>query len=144
MGITRHTMNVVATTSGGASQVYFSPSILSGLIHAIDYKRGTSGTTASGVASGAKVVFTGAETGIPILTIATASGDNHMYFYPRAYAQDASGAQLGLTSAATPPGFPQFIPIANERLRMEITSGGNCSNGGLRCTVNVYIDGRVG
>jgi len=142
MTLTRYTMNVVATTSGGASQVYYSGSVLSGLIHARDYKRGTSGTTASGVASGAKVVFTGAKTGIPILTIATASGDNHMYFYPRAFAQDASGTQLGTVGASSV--IPQFIPIAGERLRMEITSGGNCSNGGLRATVNVYLDGQIG
>lgn len=142
MGITRYTMNVTATTSGGASQVYYSGAVLSGLVYAIDYKRGTSGTTASGVASGAKVVFTGAKTGIPILTVATASGDNHMYFYPRAYAQDASGTLVGTVGASSV--WPTLIPLANERLRMEITSGGACSNGGLHATVNIYLDGRVG
>ncbi len=118
--VTRHTLYATATTSGAGAQSFFTPDVINGQVEAIVYRRGSTAATTSGLSTGAKIVMTGEQTGIPVLTIATASGDA-MYFYPRAYLQDTSGGVLGLTSAASPPGQPGLIPLAGERVKIVVT-----------------------
>jgi hypothetical protein len=137
--ITREQLAVSVTATGGASQAFYS-AVHNGHLEAVRYRRGTPTTTASGISTAAKIVLTGAETGLPLLTIATASADA-MNFYPRAGAQDTSGGALGYTSAATPPSIPQLIPLGNERIKIEVTSGGAASNGGLRGVFDLFFSG---
>ncbi len=129
------------TATGGASQAFFTNPIVGGQIESIRYRRGavlTSAATTSGIATGAHVTITGAITGVTIIT-ATATGD--VTWYPRAAAMDVSGGAIGYSSAATPPPIPVPISIAEERLKIEVTSGGAASNGGLHSIFEIYYTG---
>ncbi len=132
--VTRHRVAMTVTATGGAAQAFYTSAVLSGEIQAIRYTRATS----SGISTGAHFTITADQSGLTLLT-ATATGD--VTWYPRAAAMDTSAAQLGMTSAATPPMVPVMIPLAAERAKINVTSGGTASNGGLSGTIDFYIDG---
>jgi len=138
--VTRHRIAATVTATGGGAQTFYTPETLSGELLSVRYRRGTPSVTTSGIASGAKLVFTGEALGTPLLTITTASSSAASY-YPRAYAMDTSGVQLGYSSAGTPPGIPVPIPLAQERIKVVVTSGGQASNGGTRVVLDFWVDG---
>lgn len=137
--IARHTVYATCTASGGVAHTFQTGSVISGHVEAIVYRRGSTAATTSGISTGAKIVITAAQTGLPILTIATASADS-MVFYPRAFTQDASGAQLGTVAASSV--IPTLIPVGQEPIKIVVTSGGPTSNAGPRGVFDFYISGQ--
>ena len=135
--ITRHRVALLATTSGGAVQNFFTSAVLSGQVEAIKYTR----ATASAIATGAHITITAEFSGLTILT-ATATGD--VTWYPRAGAMDTSAVALGFSSGAAPPIVPTMIPLAQERMKIALSSAGTASNGGLAATVDLYLSGVQG
>lgn len=136
--IARHRINASLSVSGGASQSFYTD-VVNGYLEAVRYRRGTTGTTASGISTGAKIVLTAEETGAALLTIATASADA-MSFYPRAAAQDVSGGVLSYASGVTPPYIPTRIPVGGERIKVKVTSGGSASTV-LHAVFDLYLSG---
>jgi len=130
------------TATGGASQAFFSDrSIVGGYIESIVYRRGavtTATTTTSGISTAAHINIRGALSGTPIFD-GTATGD--VTWYPRAAAMGTTGNTLGYSSAATPPVIPVPIPIVNERIRVEFTSGGAASAGGVHSIIDILYSG---
>ena len=119
--IERHRVALPASVSGGATQGFFTSRAVAGFVEAIRYTR----ATASALSTVAGLVITGERSGIVILD-ATATGDGRTW-YPHGQAEDVSGIGLGFTSAATPPLVPRKIPVANERIKVEVASAGTAS-----------------
>lgn len=138
MYIKRHRVNIEYTALNQASQAFYSPYLENGgLIRSIVYNR----AAASALATGAKLVLTAELSSAPILTVASATADT-MVFYPCAGAQNTSGAALGYTSAATPPAIPVFIPVGQERIKVEVTSGGaSAAADSAKAYLDLYISG---
>ncbi len=135
--INRVRIPLAVTSSGGASQTFYSSHLaFGGLVEAIRYTR----ATASGISTAANITLTAAESGLTIWT-ATATGD--VTRYPRGYAHDVSGGELGFTSAATPPPIPVRIPVGQEAMKVVVTSGGTGSGGagGVKATLDIYLAG---
>lgn len=85
-----------------------------GFISAIRYDPGTLDT-------GADLVITGANSGIPILTKSNA-GTSEVWYYPRELANAvADGAENTVSS--------EYIPIMNEPISVSLTGGGNTLQG---------------
>jgi hypothetical protein len=133
--ITRVRIEATVTATGGASQAFYTPAVISGLIEAVAYAPATT----SGISTNAHVTIT--HGGISAVTILTATATGAVMWYPRVAAQNVSATALGYTSAATPPMIPTRIPVGGERLRVEVSSAGTASNGGLRGTFDFYIAG---
>lgn len=105
----------ITTTSGGAATVYLGSKIL-GLLVALKYSPGTLDT-------GAGLTITGEDSGIPILTKASA-GTSDVWYYPRAPAnQVADGAAI--TNSA------EMVPILSEKIKVVVASGGNEKTGSI-------------
>ena len=137
MYIKRQRINLAVTASAGASQAFYSDFIAGGgFVEALQYTP----ATASNIATGAHITVTAERSG---LTIWTATATGTLTRYPHAQAQDVSGGGLGYTSAATPPPVPCKIPVAQERVKAEVTSGGAASGtvGGLKGILDLYISG---
>ena len=95
--------------------------------------------TASGLSTAAGLLVTAERSGLVLLD-ATATGDRT--WYPHAQAEDSSGIGLGYTSAATPPIIPTKVPVAAERIKVQVASGGSASAGdGLKGTLHLYMSG---
>ena len=122
------------TSSGGAVQNFYSSAALSGQVEAIKYSR----ATASGISTGAHFTITAEQSGLTILT-ATATGD--VTWYPRDGAMNTSAVALGFSSGAAPPMVPVKIPLAQERMKVAVSSGGTGSGGGLGGTIDLYLSG---
>jgi hypothetical protein len=127
----RYRINATVTATGGASQAFYTP-VVNGFLHAIYYKHGTTGTTASGVSTDAHLTVQTAESSNVMLSC-TATGIRA--FYPRLNIESAAGATIA--------GFERF-PVADERIKVEFSSAGTASAGGRRATVDLYIDGVIG
>lgn len=133
--INRQRVTLTVSTSGGVSHAAYSEFIHGGgFIEAIQYAP----ATANGISTAGHITITAEYSG---LTIWTATTTGIVTVYPHAQAQDVSGDGLGYTSAATPPPIPCKIPVANERVKIEITSGGTASGGELTGYVDLYISG---
>ncbi len=135
--INRVRIPLAVTTSGGASQTFYSSRLaFGGLIEALQYTP----ATASGISTAANITLTAEQSG---LTIWTATATGAVTRYPRAAAQDVSGGQLGYTSAATPPPIPVRIPVGQEALKVVVSSGGTGSGGagGVKGTLDIYLSG---
>lgn len=138
MYIKRHRVNLNVSVSGGASQAFYSDLIQGGgFVEAVQYNQGT----VSGISTAAHITITAERSGLTIWT-ATATG-TPITRYPHAIAQDVSGGNLGYTSAATPPGVPCKIPVAQERMKVEVTSAGTIVGGTnvLTGTIDLYLSG---
>ena len=93
------------------------------------YTRGTTGTTASGISTNANItVQTDQSSNVMLTGTATESRT----FSPRMNIESSLGATVA--------GFSRF-PVANERIKVQFTSGGTASNGGLRAVIDLYLDG---
>ena len=135
--ITRHRILATVTATGGATQAFFSP-VVNGHLEQIVYKRGTTGTTASGISTaGHLTVQTDQSSNVMLTCTATESRS----FYPRAALQDVSGVALSYASGVTPGYIPGLFAIGNERIKVEFSSAGAASNGGVRAVVDLYISG---
>lgn len=138
MYIKRHRVALNVTASGGASQAFYSDFIHGGgFVEAVQYNQGT----VSGISTAAHITITAERSGLTIWT-ATATG-TPITRYPHAIAQNVSGADLGYTSGATPPGVPCKIPVAQERMKVEVSSAGTIVGGTnvLTGTIDLYLSG---
>lgn len=143
--VKRMRTNLAVTATGGAAQTFFSSAVISGTVVAVRNLLGpaTAPSTAAGnIATGAHLALTAELSGLNILDCTTtASG---VTFYPRAAAQSATGALYGAASGAgAVVGVPVPIPLAAERLKIVVTSGGAASGvaGGLLGAVDLYYEG---
>lgn len=128
MYIKRHRINA---TLGAATGDFFSDYIHGGgFVEAI---RLTSATS-SGFSTGIGIAITAERSGLDILAVSNATQQT---WYPQAQAQSTAGAGLSYTSAATPPIVPTKIPVANERVKISLSSGAE----GQRGTFDLYISG---
>lgn len=125
--VSRHRINATVTSTGGAAQVFYTP-VINGYLEAIVYKRGTTGTTASGISTNAHFTVTAGESSNVLLSC---TATDARAFYPR--------MNLESTAGATVAGFGRF-PIAQERIKVEVTSGGTASNGGVRGVFDFYVE----
>lgn len=133
-------MTLTVTASGGASHTFYSNRIAGGgHIEALVYIP----ATASGISSAANLAITGEQSGIPILTAGfNATAHDRNTFLPRAGVVNTSGAALGYSSAEASAIVPDKIPIAEEAVKVVVTSGGACSGGdGFTATLDIYISG---
>lgn len=94
---------------------------------------------ASFISSAANLRVTGEQSGINIYNgSATGASATGVSYFPRAQAQTVSGLGLLAVSTADASGiWPVKIPVANERIRVEISSAGAAS--GVFTTGN-YLD----
>jgi hypothetical protein len=127
----RYPLNVTVTATGGATQSFYTPQV-NGYLHAVHYKHGTSGTTASGISTNAHITITTEHSSAVILSC-TATGIR--MFSPR--------INIESTAGATVAGFERFA-VADERIKVEFSSAGTASAGGLRGLLHFYIDGTIG
>lgn len=134
--IRRHTVNIAVTAVDGTTQSFQTTWIPHGFIEAIRYTR----ATASAVATNANLLITAGQSALTILNV-TATGD--FTRYPRAQANGVTGDALGFSSNAAPPIVPVHIPVAGERINIQVSSGGAASaaTDALRATVDLYIRG---
>lgn len=126
----RYRMDATVTATGGAAQSFYTPRV-NGYLEAIYYKHGTTGATASGLSTAGNFTVT-AEQSSNVLLNCTATGIRA--FYPRANIESSAGATIA--------GFTRF-PVADERIKVTFSSAGAASAGGLRGTIDFYIDGQV-
>ena len=135
--VNRRRVQLTVTTTGGTSQAFYSTGqLLYGLVESLVYTR----ATASAISTNAKIIVTGEKSGITLWT-ATATGD--VTRYPRVQAQDVSGGGLYFSTSVVAISYqPVPIPLGDERLKVEISSGGAASGGnGLKATLDLYISG---
>lgn len=109
----------ITTSTAGAATVYTG--VLNGMISVIKF-------TPTDTASTADLVVTTEDTSLPVTTIANLSDAAATVLYPRAIANTvASGGVSG--------GSVNLIPVAHERLKFALTSGGNAKT----AEVTVFI-----
>lgn len=73
------------------------------------------------LATGADFVITGAESGLPILTI-TNIGTSSTQFYPRQATCDTSGAASLFAAGGT--AITDYVALANEQIKIVVAQGG--------------------
>lgn len=150
MYVRRLRINATVTATGGASQAFYTDQLTAGgYLERVTYRNGT----ASGLSTAAHInvieqymssgVGTDGPTHLSVSTTGTtAAAGEYVNFYPRIAQQTTAGAAFAYTSAATPPSIPDRIPLAaGDRIKLEVTSAGNTSNGGKRATFDFYISG---
>ena len=133
--IRRHRVFTPVSTSGGASHAFFTSGHVQGFIEAIGIRK----ASASAVSSNARYTIT-AELSSQVILAVTATGTTAslVFYYPRAQAQNVSGlALLGVSTADASGIWPVQIPVAQERVKIDITSGGAASG---VFTTNNYVD----
>lgn len=142
--IKRNRVLATVTATGGGAQTFYSNQVMGGFVEAIRYTRGIPVTTtalissASGFATNAHLAITAEQSGLSIWD-GTATETNT--WYPRAAVINTTNGVLGFTSAATPPPLVDKIPVAQERVKIVVSSGGSASNGGTRAIFDFYISG---
>ncbi len=111
------------TTSGGAATVYTDEPVTGNVLE-IRYDYGDAAT-------GATITVTGEESGKAILTI-TNAGTGDLSWRPRQGIHPVANATAGslLTYDATRLIY-EFIPIAAERIKIVVASGGDTKSGQL-------------
>lgn len=127
----RHQQSLLVTATGGAAWSTYTP-VMNGYVEAISYRNGTTGTTASGISTDANLTLTNEHSSQVILND-TATGIRT--FYPRHSIEDVAGATVA--------GFDRFA-VADERIKIQVSSAGTASAGGLRGTLTFYLDGQIG
>ena len=139
MYIKRHRVALDVSVSGGASQAFYSDYIQGGgFVEAVQYNQGT----VSGISTAAHITITAERSGLTIWT-ATATG-TPITRYPHAQAQKVSGVGLyNSTSVVDISMIPTKIPVAQERIKVEVTSAGTIVGGTnvLTGTIDLYISG---
>ncbi len=135
--ITRARLTPNVTVSGGAAQSFFTSLIANGAhVDAIVFTNGT----ASGLSTAGHMTIVGSQSGVEVLNVTTTGTSGvAVWYYPRAYAVDTSNIAYGYSSQTTPPRVPVAIPIAQEALKVTITSAGNVSAGGHSFTLDFYL-----
>ncbi len=129
--------NLAVTATGGAAQSFYSSGVLSGHVETIRYVPGT-----SGISTVAHIAISAEQSGLSILDC---SATGPFTYYPRAKANDtATGFFSAATRAGAVLGVPVQIPLAQERLKITVTSGGAASAavGGLTATLDLYLSGQ--
>mgnify|MGYP006921391510 CR=1 FL=1 len=107
----------IVTDASGNATVYIAHGQnrkLNGFLVCLKYTPGS-------IDTGADLVITGEDSGIPILTI-TNAGTTAVFWYPRALLNAVADG-----TAATNPS--EFIPIKDERIKLVVASGGNAKTG---------------
>lgn len=132
----RHRVFLNVTATGGTSQSFFTPPVF-GHVEALTLTR----ATATGLTTAANVLVTAERSGQVILNVSATNNT----FYPRALAQTSAGAiRPGVSTADTSMGFPVPIPVANERVAVQVSSGNaSAVAGGLSTNnfIDIYISG---
>lgn len=133
------------TATGGAAQSFYTSSVLSGTVKTVRFLNGpaTAPSTAAGsLATVAHLAITAELSGLSILDCTcTASG---VTYHPRDVAKSTTGALFSAaTGAGAVVGMPVEIPVAAERVKFTVTSGGAASGvaGGLLGACDLYLDG---
>lgn len=127
---------LAVTATGGAAQSFYSSAVLSGHVEAVRYVRGS-----SGISTDAHLALSAEQSGLSILDC---SATGNVTYYPRAKANDTGvGIFGGATGAGAVVGVPVQIALAQERLKVTVTSGGAASGavGGLTATLDLYLSG---
>lgn len=120
--IERHRVSLPVSVSAGATQAFFTSRVVAGFVEAIRYTR----ATASALSTNAGLVITGERSGIVILDV-TATGDGRTW-YPHGQAENVSGlGLLGVSTGDVSGIWPTKIPVAGERIKVEVASGGVAS-----------------
>lgn len=137
--ITRHRLPLPVSATGAGATQSFDTQRLFGQLEAIVLTR----ATASGLSTNANLTIQTQQSGQVVLNV-TATGNRA--WYPRALAESTGGAvRPAVASADTSAGFPVKFPVANEPLRVTVTSGGaSVGPGGALSTGNFldfYISG---
>lgn len=127
----RHQMTVTVTATGGATWSTYTP-VINGYVEAIGYRNGTTGTTASGISTNANVTLTGEHSSQVILND---SATGIRFWYPRYNIEDIAGTTIA--------GFDRFA-VADERIKIQVSSAGTASAGGVRGTFTFLVDGTIG
>ena len=110
------------TTAGGAATLTSEYAVL-GLLYAVEWVDGTLDDNNTAVLS---VVQTDSGVDQAVHTQVAGEGDDDVWYYPRALAQDLSAVDLTATYA---------YPVVNGYLQLVIAAGGNAATGG--CIVYV-------
>ncbi len=135
--INRTRLTISVTATGGAAQTFYTSSVVNGYVAAV---RWTLGATA--ISTAAHVAITAEQSGLDIMQ-ATATGA--VTWYPRVPANSTANAAFGgVTGAGAAPGVPVMIPVADERIKVVVTSGGAASSpvtGGRTAILDFYLSG---
>lgn len=126
--LNRHRILATVTATGGGAQAFYTP-VAHGYLESVVYKRGTTATTTSGISTNANITIIADQS---LNVMLTCSATESRTFQPRMNIESSLGATVA--------GFNRF-PIANERIKVQFTSGGTASNGGTRAVIDLYLDG---
>jgi hypothetical protein len=110
----------IVTDGSGNATVYLGTNIR-GRVHAIRYTPGD-------IDNGAGLTITGEDTGVPILTQATA-GTSVLWKYPRAFPNAVGNGAAGTVAS-------EDVHVFNERIKVAVASGGSAKTG----SITAYID----
>ena len=133
--ITRARIVGNVTVSGGAAQNFFT-STLNGMLESIIYQK----ATVSGFSTAGHMTITAAQSGYTLLSVTTTGTSGvAVSYWPRAAQEDTSHGALSYASGVTPPFIPTQFPIAQEAIKVVMTSGGAASAGGLGFTIDFYL-----
>jgi len=121
----RIAVTAITDATSGNVTTYAAAGILHGKIYAIRYEK-------TDFANGVDFVFSGETSGIPILTWSDANATGIKY--PRAATHDIIGAASLYAGSGEP--VESLIPIANERIKIVVSNGGNATTG----TFHLWIE----
>lgn len=116
----------ILTNASGDATVFLTHGISrkpNGFLVALKYTPGT-------LATGADLVITGEDSGIPILTV-TDAGTSAVFFYPRALINQVADAAAGASGS-------EFVPIKDERIKVVIAQGGNAGAGSIEAILMTH------
>lgn len=135
-------VSATATTSGNATQSFYTP-IVNGHLERIVFRNGT----ASGLSTNAHMNIIAENGGFTMLSVtttgATGAGSEIVSYSPRGIAQNISATNLAFEENATAPSrIPVLFPVADERIQIEISSASNTSVGGRSFRLDFYISGQ--
>lgn len=134
-------LNGTYTTSGGAAQSFYTEKIQGGgFVESIVFRNGT----ASGLSTAGHLTISAAESGAVILSVSTTGASGAVVpFYPTIVLQNASGAPREYASGGGGASalVPGKVPIADEAIRVDVSSGGNASAGGRTFRLDFYLSG---
>lgn len=109
----------ITTDAAGAATVYLG-SRLRGRVHAIKYTKGT-------LDAGTDLVITGETTGVAILTDSPSGNE---WFYPRAFANQA-------TDGAAEADATEDIHVLLERIKVVVAQGGDTLAGAIAAYIDI-------
>lgn len=124
MHLTRHVVTIVTASDGSATVGYTD--IADGFVHAITYVK-------TDYADGVDVTITAEASGLPIVTLTDMNAATTVY--PRAATVTAAGAAALYAAAGV--AVLDRIPVAGERVKISVASGGNSHTG----VFHVYVGG---